>query len=67
MLFCEEMRRSSIWFLIAGLWLIDAFLTAARGHTRQAWLPAVITVAFVAAGIIHRSREANPSARKRIK
>jgi hypothetical protein len=67
MLFCGEMRRSSIWFLIAGLWLIDVLLTVARGHVRQAWLPAVITVAFVVTGIIHRSREANRGVRRSLK
>jgi hypothetical protein len=61
------MRRSSIWFFIAGLWLIDVLLTIARGHARQAWLPAVITMAFVVTGVLHRSREANAAARKPLK
>lgn len=67
MLFCGEMRRSSIWFLIACLWLIDVSITIARGHARQAWLPAAITAAFILTGIIHRSREAKPTLRKPLK
>jgi hypothetical protein len=54
------MRRSSIWFLIACLWLIDVLVRIARGHARQAWLPAAITAAFFAIGFIHRGREAGP-------
>ena len=67
MLFCGEMRRSSIWFLIACLWLIDVLLTIARGHPRQAWLPAAVTAGFVILGIVHRSREARPVASGRPK
>jgi hypothetical protein len=51
------MRRSSIWFLIACLWLVDVLLTVVRGHARQAWLPAVVTAAFAGVGIVYRSRE----------
>jgi len=61
------MRRSSIWFLIACLWLIDVFINIARGHGRQAWLPAAITAAFFITGIIHRSREARPAVRRPLK
>jgi hypothetical protein len=52
------MRRSSIWFLIAALWLIDVLISVARGHAREAWLPGIITLAFFITGLIHRSREA---------
>lgn len=61
------MRRSSIWFLIAALWLIDAIITVARGHARQSWLPAVITLAFFVAGLIHRSREEKSIYRRRLR
>jgi hypothetical protein len=67
MLFCEEMRRSTIWFLIACLWLIDVLITVTRGHTRQAWLPALITGVFFAAGFVQRSREAKAPAARRLK
>ena len=67
MLFCEEMRRSTIWFLIACLWLIDVLITVTRGHARQAWLPALITGVFFAVGFIHRSREAKASVTRKLK
>jgi hypothetical protein len=58
------MRRSSIWFLIAGLWLIDVLLNIARGHGSQVWLTAIITVAFLVAGIFHRAREGKSMPRR---
>jgi hypothetical protein len=51
------MRRSSIWFLIALLWLIDAVLTAVRHGVRQAVLAALVTVIFTAVGVFMRLRE----------
>jgi hypothetical protein len=51
------MRRSSIWFLIAALWLIDTVLTATRATPRNALLPGGIALAFAAVGILQRSRE----------
>jgi hypothetical protein len=57
------MRRSTIWFLIACLWMIDVLVSVARGHAREAWLPAVITAAFTVTGAIHRSREKVPPKR----
>jgi hypothetical protein len=64
MLFCGEMRRSSIWFLIAGLWLIDVVLNVVQGHGSQVWLTAVIAVAFVVVGLVHRSRESRSMPRR---
>jgi hypothetical protein len=52
------MRPSSIWFLIAALWFIDVFIGVARGHARQEWLTALIALAFLVIGLVHRSREA---------
>jgi hypothetical protein len=57
MLFCGEMRRSSVWFLIAGLWLIDVVLNIVQGHGGEVWLTAAVALAFVLLGILHRSRE----------
>ena len=51
------MRRSSIWFIIAILWLIDTVIRLVRGHAHQAWLPALVTLAFVVVGFGHRHRE----------
>jgi len=51
------MRRSSVWFIIAVLWLLDTVLGIVRGNAHQAWLPALITLIFIAVGLIHRSRE----------
>jgi len=59
----KEMRRSSVWFLIAALWLIDTLLGIVRGHVHQAWLPAIITLIFIVVGLIHRSREAKAGLR----
>jgi hypothetical protein len=67
MLFCGEMRRSTIWFLIACLWLIDVLLNIARGHERQIWLTAIITLAFIATGILYRLRERKTLGRGRLK
>jgi hypothetical protein len=51
------MRRSSVWFLIAFLWLIDAVLAAARHGVRQAIPAVLVTVVFSAVGIFMRQRE----------
>jgi uncharacterized membrane protein YqaE (UPF0057 family) len=67
MLFCGEMRRSTIWFLIACLWLIDVVLNIARGHGRQVWLTALVTLAFFVTGIIHRSREGKTARRRSLR
>jgi hypothetical protein len=53
----KEMRRSSIWFIIATFWLVDTVLRLARGKPDQAWLPGVITLVFLAVGIMHRRWE----------
>jgi hypothetical protein len=52
------MRRSSIWFVIAALWLVDAGLGVARGHAKESMLPAVVALLFVVVGVGHRRREA---------
>lgn len=52
-----SMRRSSIWFLIAFLWLIDTVLTVIRHGARQAVLAALVTVAFLLVGVFMRVRE----------
>jgi hypothetical protein len=53
----KEMRRSSVWFIIAIFWFIDTLLRVTLGNARQAWLPAVIALVFIVVGLIHRSRE----------
>lgn len=57
------MRRSSVWFIIAFLWLIDTILGIVRGHAHQAWLPALITLIFILVGVVHRSRETKANLR----
>jgi hypothetical protein len=51
------MRRSSVWFIVAALWLVSTVIRVVRGHAHQAWLPALVTLAFVVVGVVHRSRE----------
>ena len=51
------MRRSSIWFIIAVFWLVDTVIRMVRGHAHQAWLPALVALAFVMVGIAYRRRE----------
>jgi hypothetical protein len=58
------MRRSSIWFLIACLWLITVCITLARGHGRNAWLQAAIAAVFFVVWLVHRSREKKTSVRR---
>ena len=60
------MRRSSVWFVIALLWLIDTVLGFMRGNAARAWLPALITLLFAAAGFAHRQWE-NRQLRSRIR
>ena len=67
MLFCGEMRRSSIWFLIGSLWLIDVLLNIARGRGREVWLTVLITLIFFVVGIVHRSREGKSMRRRAVK
>ncbi|MFT4114053.1 hypothetical protein [Silvibacterium sp.] len=51
------MRRSSIWFLIAFLWLIDAGISLHSGGLRRAALPGAILGIFLLVGLVHRKRE----------
>jgi hypothetical protein len=51
------MRPSSIWFIIAALWLADTILRITRGHAHQAWLPALIALIFVIVGFLYGRRE----------
>jgi hypothetical protein len=53
----KEMRRSSIWFILAFVWLIDTVLRLVRGRPDQAWLPGIVTLIFVAVGVFHRRWE----------
>jgi Flp pilus assembly protein TadB len=67
MLFCGEMRRSSVWFLIACFWMIDVLITVVHGHGRQSWLQAVIAAAFLALWLMHRRREAKQAPRRPVR
>ncbi|HLH35668.1 MAG TPA: hypothetical protein VKX41_13430 [Alloacidobacterium sp.] len=51
------MRRSAIWFLIAGLWLVVAIAAAFRHGWQAAWLQAVIALLFFAVALYFRRRE----------
>lgn len=51
------MRRSAIWFLIAGLWFVVAVIGMLRHGWRLAWLQGVIALGFLAVAISFRSKE----------
>jgi uncharacterized membrane protein len=53
----RAMRRSAIWFLIAGLWLVVAIAAAFRHGWQAAWLQAVIALLFFAVALYFRRRE----------
>lgn len=53
------MRRSTIWWMIGGLWLVIAIVVALHQGWRQAWLQAVIALAFFAVALKMHSKE-NP-------
>ena len=61
------MRRSTVWFLIAGLWAIVVLLGLFRGQGRQMWLQGVVAATFLVIGLIHRSREAKQVSRRPIR
>jgi hypothetical protein len=67
MLFCGEMRRSSIWLLIACLWLITFFTAIARRQGREAWLQAVVAAIFLVVWLVHRSREKKTGTRRQLR
>lgn len=51
------MRRSSIWWMIGGLWLVIAIVVALHQGWRQAWLQATIALVFFAVALRMRSKE----------
>ncbi len=53
----RRMRRSSIWFLIAVLWLVVTIVTALHQGWQRAWLQAVIAVLFLAIAVYFRRKE----------
>lgn len=57
MLFCLRMRRSTIWFIIAALWMIDTILTWSAGTLRRALPAAGVAALFLVVGLVHRRRE----------
>jgi len=60
------MRRSTIWFVIAFLWLAATAIQVAAAGLRHALPAAAVTVLFLIAGFVHRRREAAAMRRPRI-
>ncbi|GGH02961.1 hypothetical protein [Silvibacterium dinghuense] len=60
------MRRSTIWFLIAALWLVNAGIAFGSRVPKRAILPAGIALAFAATGVLQRRREEAAMRRPRI-
>jgi predicted Na+-dependent transporter len=51
------MRHSSIWLLIAVLWLAITVITALRQGWQRAWLQAVVSLIFFGVGFYFRRKE----------
>ena len=51
------MRRSAIWWLVGGMWLLIAVLALLRHGWQQAWLQAVIALIFFAIALYTRRKE----------
>ena len=53
----RPMRRSSVWFLIAALWLVITIVAALHQGWQRAWLQALIAILFFAVGLLYRRKE----------
>jgi hypothetical protein len=51
------MRRSVIWFVLAGAWSFDGILALFRRNFLQAGLACLFACCFLAAGLFFRKRE----------
>jgi hypothetical protein len=51
------MRRSTVWFLLAVLWLVIAVIAALHQGWRRAWLQAVVALLFFGVALYFRRRE----------
>lgn len=52
------MRRSTIWFVLAGAWLVLLVLNMMRHHDLNTLVIAIAVAVFLVIGILFRSREA---------
>ncbi len=51
------MRRSTVWFMIALLWLVIAVVAALHLGWQRAWLQAVIALLFLGVAAYFRRQE----------
>jgi phosphoglycerol transferase MdoB-like AlkP superfamily enzyme len=54
----RTMRRSTVWLLIAVLWMGIATLTAVRQGWQRAWLQSLISLLFFGVAFYFRRKEA---------
>lgn len=52
------MRRSTIWFVLAGAWFVLLALDMRRHHDMNTLVIAIVVAVFLVIGILFRSREA---------
>ena len=52
-----DMRRSTIWFLLAALWFLDLALVLFHHRWVNATVVAVVAIAFLLLGFYLRSKE----------
>jgi hypothetical protein len=52
------MRRSTVWLLIAALWLVIAIVTTLRQGWQGAWLQATISLLFFGVAMYFRRKDA---------
>ena len=51
------MRRSTIWFVLAGAWFVLLVLNMTRHHDLNSLVIAIAVTVFLVIGILFRSRE----------
>ncbi|HZU09139.1 MAG TPA: hypothetical protein VFA02_04495 [Pseudacidobacterium sp.] len=51
------MRRSSVWFLIAGLWFVITAISTVRRIWPLAALQGVVALVFLLVGVLTRHKE----------
>jgi len=52
-----RMRRSSVWFLIAGLWFVITAISTVRRIWPLAALQGVVALVFLLVGVLTRHKE----------
>lgn len=67
MVFSERMRRSTIWFVLAGAWLVLLVLNMMRHRDLNTLVIAIAVAVFLVIGILFRSREARALRGRRLR